>query len=157
MSTSNQQTLTESGANDRPPMLEKGSYIPWESRFKRFLENKLEEGERMWKSIEKGPYKRPMIQDPVAGLIPEPISRMTEGDKKQYDVDIKVMNYLLQAIPNDIYNYVDACKNAKEIWERIRRLMYGSVVSSHVRHSRLVNEFDKFIAKEWESLESVYE
>ncbi|GKA45435.1 hypothetical protein Tco_0738231 [Tanacetum coccineum] len=111
----------------------------------------------MWKSIEKGPYKRPMIQDPVAGLIAEPISRMTGGDKKQYAVDIKVMNYLFQAIPNDIYNYVDACKNAKEMWERIRRLMYGYVVSSHVRHSRLMNEFDKFIAKKGESLESVYE
>ncbi|GKB35302.1 putative RNA-directed DNA polymerase [Tanacetum coccineum] len=111
----------------------------------------------MWKSIEKGPYKRPMIQDPIAGLVLEPISKMTRGDKKQYAADIKVMNYLLQAIPNDIYNSVHACKNAKEMWERIQRLMYGSVVSSHVRHSRLMNEFDKFLAKEGESLESVYE
>ncbi|GJZ95534.1 hypothetical protein Tco_0667868 [Tanacetum coccineum] len=33
MSTSNQQTLAESGASDRPPMLEKGSYVPWASHF----------------------------------------------------------------------------------------------------------------------------
>ncbi|GJZ63413.1 retrovirus-related pol polyprotein from transposon TNT 1-94 [Tanacetum coccineum] len=45
---SNQQTLAESGANTRPPMLEKGNYIPWESRFRRFLDNQLEEEERMW-------------------------------------------------------------------------------------------------------------
>ncbi|GJW02560.1 hypothetical protein Tco_1561416 [Tanacetum coccineum] len=32
MSALNQQTLSESGANERPPMLEKGNYIPWESR-----------------------------------------------------------------------------------------------------------------------------
>ncbi|GKB28366.1 hypothetical protein Tco_0867767 [Tanacetum coccineum] len=64
MSTSNQQTLTDSGANERPPMLEKGNYIPWESRFRRFLDNKLEEGDRMWRSIEKGPYIRPMIPNP---------------------------------------------------------------------------------------------
>nr|GEU62160.1 integrase, catalytic region, zinc finger, CCHC-type, peptidase aspartic, catalytic [Tanacetum cinerariifolium] len=31
MSTSNQQTLTDSGANERPPMLRKGNYIPWET------------------------------------------------------------------------------------------------------------------------------
>ncbi|GJX75896.1 hypothetical protein Tco_0322707 [Tanacetum coccineum] len=37
----------DSGANDRPPMLERGNYIPWESRFKRFLDNKLEDGERI--------------------------------------------------------------------------------------------------------------
>ncbi|GJW34960.1 hypothetical protein Tco_0057880 [Tanacetum coccineum] len=31
---SNQQTLADSGANERPPMLEKGNYIPWESSLK---------------------------------------------------------------------------------------------------------------------------
>ncbi|GKB93506.1 hypothetical protein Tco_0979643 [Tanacetum coccineum] len=87
----------------------------------------------------------------------EPLSKMTEGNKKQYIADVKVMNYLLQAIPNDIYNSVDACKNAKDMWERIKRLMFGSDVTSHVRHSRLMDEFDKFAAKEGESLESVYE
>ncbi|GKD34137.1 hypothetical protein Tco_1249646 [Tanacetum coccineum] len=68
MSALNQQTLANSGANERPPMLEKGNYIPWESR-----------------------------------------------------------------------------------------LMYGSEVTNHVRHSRLMDEFDKFAAKEGESLKSVYE
>ncbi|GJV14666.1 hypothetical protein Tco_1359989 [Tanacetum coccineum] len=34
MSTSNQQTLADSEANERPPMLERGNYIPWESRFR---------------------------------------------------------------------------------------------------------------------------
>nr|GEU38938.1 retrovirus-related Pol polyprotein from transposon TNT 1-94 [Tanacetum cinerariifolium] len=77
------------------------------------------------------------------------------ANKKQYIADMKVMNYLLQAIPNDIYNSVDACKDAKEMLERIRRLIFGSNVTNHVRHSRLMDEFDKFAAKEGESLESV--
>ncbi|GJY17588.1 hypothetical protein Tco_0389079 [Tanacetum coccineum] len=64
MSTSNQQTLADSGANERPPMLEKENYIPWESRFRRHLDNKLEDGERMWNSIHNGSYKRPMITNP---------------------------------------------------------------------------------------------
>nr|GEY25167.1 hypothetical protein [Tanacetum cinerariifolium] len=64
MPASNQQTLTESGANDRHSILEKWNYIPWESRFRRFLYNKLEDGERMWCSIEKGPYERPLITNP---------------------------------------------------------------------------------------------
>ncbi|GKE57839.1 hypothetical protein Tco_1497024 [Tanacetum coccineum] len=82
---------------------------------------------------------------------------MTEDNKKQYIADVKVMNYLLQAIPNDIYNSVDACKNAKEMWERIKRLMHESEITTHVRHSRLMGEFDKFAAKEGESLDSVHE
>nr|GEX02816.1 retrovirus-related Pol polyprotein from transposon TNT 1-94 [Tanacetum cinerariifolium] len=35
--------------------------------------------------------------------------------------------------------------------------MFGSDVTSHVRHLRLMNEFDKFAAKEGDTLESVYE
>ncbi|GJZ61724.1 hypothetical protein Tco_0617861 [Tanacetum coccineum] len=133
MSTSNQQTLTDSEANERPPMLEKGNYIPWESRFKRFLDNKLEEGDQTWRSIKKGPYDRPMIPNPDKPIeqILEPLSKMTEGNKKQYIAD--------------------------DMWERIKRLMFGSDVTNHVRHSRLMDEFDKFVAKEGESLESVYE
>ncbi|GJR46449.1 hypothetical protein Tco_1314552 [Tanacetum coccineum] len=63
----------------------------------------------------------------------------------------------MKQIPNDIYNSVDACKNAKEMWERIRRLMFGSDVTNHIRHSRLMDEFENFTAKEGELLESVYE
>ncbi|GKA24242.1 hypothetical protein Tco_0710275 [Tanacetum coccineum] len=124
MSASNQQTLTDSGANDRPLILEKWNYIPWESRFKRFLDNKLEDEERMWRSIPKGPYVRPMITDPndIMKRIIEPLSKMIKLNTKQYTADVRVMNYLLQAIPNDTYNSVDACKNAKEMWEWIKRL-----------------------------------
>ncbi|GKE59857.1 retrovirus-related pol polyprotein from transposon TNT 1-94 [Tanacetum coccineum] len=82
---------------------------------------------------------------------------MTEGNKKQYIGDVKVMNYILQAIPIDIYNSVNACKNTKEMWERSKRLMFGSDVTSHVRHSRFMDEFDKFLAKEGESLDTVCE
>ncbi|GJW94437.1 hypothetical protein Tco_0174109 [Tanacetum coccineum] len=156
MSASNQQTLAESGATDRPLILEKGNYIPCESRF---LENKGEDGEQMWNSIKKGPYERLMIIDPddPYKMIPEPLSKMTEANKKRYSNDVRVMNYLLQAIPNDIYNLVDACKDAQKIWKRIKRLMYGLKKNKHVIHSRLMNEFNKFDAKEGESLESVYE
>ncbi|GJZ90792.1 hypothetical protein Tco_0691204 [Tanacetum coccineum] len=85
-------------------MLEKGNYIPWESRFRRFIDNKLEEEDRMWRSIEKGPYIRPMIPNPdkPTEKILEPLSKMTKGNKKQYIADVRVMNYLLQAIPTDI-------------------------------------------------------
>nr|GEV30110.1 hypothetical protein [Tanacetum cinerariifolium] len=127
------------GANERPQMLEKGNYIPWESRFRRFLDNILEEGERMWNSIQNRSYVRPMIPVPDGAVningtvkqILKPLSKMTEGNKKQYIANVKVMNYLLQAIPNDIYYLVDACKNTKEIRERIKRPMFGSDVTSH--------------------------
>nr|GEX26645.1 hypothetical protein [Tanacetum cinerariifolium] len=158
MFTSNQQSLAESGASDRPPILEKGSYVPWASRFRRFLDNKQEDGERMWSSIETRPYERQMITnlDDPNKAIHEPISKMTEANKKQYFVDINVMIYLLQGIPN-IYNSVDASKDAKTMWERIKRLMRGSKKTKQVKHSRLMDEFNTFVAMEGESLTSMYE
>ncbi|GJV83481.1 hypothetical protein Tco_1523379 [Tanacetum coccineum] len=103
-------------------MLEKWNYIPWESRFRRFLDNKVEEGDRMWRSIKKGPYVKPVIPNPdkPTEQILKPLSKMTEENKKQYIADVRVMNYLLQAIPNDIYNLVDACKNAKYMWNKLK-------------------------------------
>ncbi|GJU95858.1 integrase, catalytic region, zinc finger, CCHC-type containing protein [Tanacetum coccineum] len=51
-----------------------------------------------------------MVVDPTNPTVPilEPLSKMTKGNKKQYIADVRVMNYLLQEIPNDIYNSVDA-------------------------------------------------
>ncbi|GJU82124.1 hypothetical protein Tco_1284489 [Tanacetum coccineum] len=122
---SNQQTLADSGANERPLMLEKGNYIPWESRFRRFLDNKLEYGERMWNSIQNGPYQRSMVVDPTNPTVPilEPLSKMTEGNKKKCIADVRVMNYLLQAIPNDIYNSVDAWESLDSVHERLTTLV----------------------------------
>ncbi|GJS86859.1 hypothetical protein Tco_0769495 [Tanacetum coccineum] len=107
----------------------------------------------------KWTYVRLMIPNPddTTKQILEPLYKITEVNKKQYIAGVKVMNYLLQTIPNDIYNSVDAYKNAKEIWERIKKLMFGYDVTSHARHSHLMDEFDKFTAKEGELLESVYE
>ncbi|GJY00864.1 hypothetical protein Tco_0359016 [Tanacetum coccineum] len=53
LNNSNQQTLADSGSNKRPQMLEKGNYFPWESRFRRFLDNKLEDEEQMVKKSAK--------------------------------------------------------------------------------------------------------
>ncbi|GKE26262.1 hypothetical protein Tco_1441646 [Tanacetum coccineum] len=113
-------------------------------------------------SIEVGSYERKMIQnpdkldDPTTKII-EPLSKMTESNKKQYFIDITMMNFILQGIPNDIYNSVDACKNAQQMWERIRRLMHGCEKTKQQRYARLVDEFDIFFAVEGESLSFVYE
>ncbi|GKE08180.1 hypothetical protein Tco_1411731 [Tanacetum coccineum] len=51
---------------------------------------------------------------------------MTERNKKQYIVDVRVMNYLLQAIPNDIYNSVDASQEGESlelVYERLTMLV----------------------------------
>ncbi|GJV88804.1 hypothetical protein Tco_1532742, partial [Tanacetum coccineum] len=101
MSTSKtyQQSLADAGSETRPPMLERGSYIPWAN----------------------GAH---------------------ESDSS--------------SIPNDIYNSVDACTSAKDMWKRVERLMRGTIQNKVDRETRFTNEFDQFVAKPGEALVLVY-
>nr|GEY02174.1 integrase, catalytic region, zinc finger, CCHC-type, peptidase aspartic, catalytic [Tanacetum cinerariifolium] len=69
---------------------------------------------------------------------------------------IEVMNLILISIPNEIYNSVDACTTAKAIWERVKRLMRGTMQNTVDRETRFNNEFDQFVAKLGEALVSIY-
>ncbi|GKA48471.1 hypothetical protein Tco_0741429 [Tanacetum coccineum] len=60
MSTANQQTLEESGNEGRPPILEKGSYVPGQ----KLIDDPKHRGELMRYLIDNGPLKRKLIDDP---------------------------------------------------------------------------------------------
>ncbi|GJY78824.1 hypothetical protein Tco_0484625 [Tanacetum coccineum] len=44
-----------------------------------------------------------------------------------YDAEMELMNLILLSIPNDIYNSVDACTLAKDMWKRVERLIRGTI------------------------------
>ncbi|GKF87672.1 hypothetical protein Tco_0258549, partial [Tanacetum coccineum] len=80
-----------------------------------------------------------------------------EGDDLLlHDAEMEVMNMILLSIPNEIYNSVDACTSAKDMWKRVERLMRGTIQKKVDRETRFTNEFDKFIAEPGEALVSVY-
>ncbi|GJY97553.1 hypothetical protein Tco_0514463 [Tanacetum coccineum] len=68
----------------------------------------------------------------------------------------RAMNLILISIPNDIYNSVDACTTAKAMWQRVERLMRGTVQNQVDRETRFNNEFDQFVVELGEALVSVY-
>ncbi|GJW63165.1 hypothetical protein Tco_0115049 [Tanacetum coccineum] len=61
-SSAHQQSLAEARSETRPPMLERGSYIPWASRFRRYLNRKRETQKFLNHSIDVGPYEFKNIQ-----------------------------------------------------------------------------------------------
>ncbi|GKB73784.1 retrovirus-related pol polyprotein from transposon TNT 1-94 [Tanacetum coccineum] len=73
-----------------------------------------------------------------------------------YDAEMELMNLILLSIPNDIYNSVDACTSAKDMWKRVERLMRGTIQNKVDRETRFTNEFDQFIAEPGEALVLVY-
>ncbi|GJX38666.1 retrovirus-related pol polyprotein from transposon TNT 1-94 [Tanacetum coccineum] len=80
-----------------------------------------------------------------------------EGDDLLlHDAEMEVMNMILLSIPNEIYNSVDACTSAKDMWKRVERLMRGTIQNKVDRETRFTNEFDQFVAEPGEALVSVY-
>ncbi|GJS54711.1 retrovirus-related pol polyprotein from transposon TNT 1-94 [Tanacetum coccineum] len=80
-----------------------------------------------------------------------------QGDASlHYDAEIELMNLILLSIPNDIYNSVDPCTSAKDMWKRVERLMMGTIQNKVDRETRFTNEFDQFVVEPREALVSVY-
>nr|GEV39427.1 putative ribonuclease H-like domain-containing protein [Tanacetum cinerariifolium] len=119
MSTSNthQQSLADAGSDTRNLMLERGSYIPWASRFIRYLNRKRENKKWLNKAIDEGPYEFRIFTPSVT------------------KAEIEAMNLILISIPNDIYNSVHACTTAKAMWQRVKRLMRGTLMNDLERNS----------------------
>ncbi|GJW49088.1 integrase, catalytic region, zinc finger, CCHC-type containing protein [Tanacetum coccineum] len=159
MSTSKtyQQSLADVGSETRPPMLERGSYIPWASRFRRYINRKRENQKWLNKALDEGPYQFEMFI-PNDSTVPKlQTAKDLQGDALLlYDAEMELMNLILLSIPNDIYNSVDACTSAKDMWKRVERLMRGTIQNKVDRETRFTNEFDQFVAEPGEALVSVY-
>ncbi|GKB55784.1 retrovirus-related pol polyprotein from transposon TNT 1-94 [Tanacetum coccineum] len=157
MSNAYQQSLADFGYETRPPMLERGSYIPWASHFRRYLNRKRENKKWLTKAIDEGPYEFRIFT-----LFETEAPRMQKeedlrgDDLKHYEAEIEAMNLILISIPNDIYNSIDACTTTKSMWQIVERLMRGTVQNKVDRETRFNNEFDQFVAEPGEALVSVY-
>ncbi|GJX99537.1 integrase, catalytic region, zinc finger, CCHC-type containing protein [Tanacetum coccineum] len=159
MSTSKtyQQSLTDVGSETRPPMFERGSYIPWASRFRRYINRKRENRKWFNKALDEGPNQFEMFI-PNNSTVPKlQTAEDLQGDALlHYDAEMKLMNLILLSIPNEIYNSVDACTSAKDMCKRVERLMRGTIQNKVDRETRFTNEFDQFVAEPGEALVSVY-
>ncbi|GJZ59254.1 hypothetical protein Tco_0615070 [Tanacetum coccineum] len=115
-----QQSLADVGSETRPPMLERGSYIPWARRFRRYLNQKRDNRKWLLKALDEGPYVFKNFI-PKGSTIPRlQTAEDLEGDDLLlHDAKMEVMNMILLSIPNEIYNFVDACTSAKDMWKRV--------------------------------------
>ncbi|GKD18533.1 hypothetical protein Tco_1207691, partial [Tanacetum coccineum] len=159
MSTSKtyQQSLADAGFETRPPMLERGSYILWASRFRRYINGKRENRKWLNKALDEGPYQFEMF---IPNILTFPKLQTAEnlqgGALLHYDAEMELMNLILLSIPNDIYNSVDSCTSAKDMWKRVERLMRGTIQYKVDRETRFTNQFGQLVAEPREALVSVY-
>ncbi|GKC28898.1 hypothetical protein Tco_1036192 [Tanacetum coccineum] len=117
-----------SGADNRPPILEKDMYDSWKSIMELYMMNR-QHGRMILESVENA---------------------------IQPNCDIKATNIILQGLPPELYALVSNHKVAKELWARIQLLMQGTSLTKQERECKLYDEFDKFTYKKGETLRDFY-
>ncbi|GKE42014.1 hypothetical protein Tco_1469298, partial [Tanacetum coccineum] len=91
-------------------MLERGSYIPWASRFRRYINRKRENQKWLNKALDEGPYQFEIFIPKNSIVLKLQTAEDLQGDALlHYDAGMELMNLIILSIPNDIYNSVDAC------------------------------------------------
>ncbi|GKC25721.1 hypothetical protein Tco_1027871 [Tanacetum coccineum] len=143
-----------SGADNRPPMLEKDMYDSWKSRMELYMMNR-QHGRMILESVENGPLIWPTIEENGVTR-PRKYSELTPADAIQADGIVKATNIILQGLPPEVYALVSNHRIAKELWERIQLLMQGTSLTKQERECKLYDEFDKFAYKKGETLRDFY-
>nr|GEW79051.1 hypothetical protein [Tanacetum cinerariifolium] len=70
--------------------------------------------------------------------------------------DDQAIQTILLGLPEDIYDAVDSCETAQEIWLRVQQMMKGSDIGIQEKKAKLFNEWERFTSNEGESIESYY-
>nr|GFB99159.1 integrase, catalytic region, zinc finger, CCHC-type, peptidase aspartic, catalytic [Tanacetum cinerariifolium] len=93
-----------SGADNRPPMLEKDMYDSWKSRMKLYMLNRTH-GRMILESVEQGPLIWPSVE--VEGLTRlKKYSKLSAAEAIQANCDVKATNIILQGLPPEVYALV---------------------------------------------------
>ncbi|GJW30977.1 hypothetical protein Tco_0047852 [Tanacetum coccineum] len=117
-------------------MLNKDNYVSWSSRLLRYAKSKPN-GKLLVKSI--------LYDD-----------ELTEKEAKKMEADDQAIQTILMGLPEDIYDVVDSCDTAQEIWLRVEQMMKGSDIEAQEKKAKLFNEWEKFNSTERDSIESYY-
>nr|GEW85166.1 hypothetical protein [Tanacetum cinerariifolium] len=143
-----------SGADNRPPMLEKDMYDSWKSIMELYMLNG-HHGRMILEFVENGPLLWPTVEENGVTR-PKKYSKLSATEAIQADCDVKATNIILQGLPPEVYALVSTHKVAKELWERIQMLMQGTSLTKQKKECKLYDEFDKFAYRKGESLRDFY-
>ncbi|GJU56150.1 hypothetical protein Tco_1229864 [Tanacetum coccineum] len=102
-----------SGADNRPPMLDKDQYDSWKSRMELYIQNK-EHKRMILESVEHSPLIWPTIEENRVTRTKKYVE-LSATEKIQADCDLKATNIILQGLPSDIYSLVNHYRVAKDL------------------------------------------
>nr|GEV12939.1 retrovirus-related Pol polyprotein from transposon TNT 1-94 [Tanacetum cinerariifolium] len=120
-----------SGADNRPPMLEKDMYDSWKSRMELYMLNR-QHGRMILESVENCPLLWTTVEENRVTR-PKKYSELSAMEAIQADCDVMATYIILQGLPPEVYALVSTHKVAKELWERIQLLMQGTSLTKQER------------------------
>ncbi|GJV87465.1 hypothetical protein Tco_1531403 [Tanacetum coccineum] len=133
-----------SGANNRPPMLDKDLYNSWKSRMELYMQNR-EHGRMILESVEHGPLIWPMIEE--NGVIrTKKYVELSAAEKIQADCDMKAINIILQGLPADIYSLERECK-LYDAFDKFTHIKGESLHMYYLRFTQLINDMNIYKMK----------
>ncbi|KAI3728871.1 hypothetical protein L6452_17516 [Arctium lappa] len=151
------------GSDTRPSVLiSENEFEQWQDRFINFIERQPN-GDNMMKSLTQGPMEKPMKEIPALGNIQatwaeKSLREYNADELLRYQVDSQAKSNLILALPNSIYNRIDCFKhNPMHMWTQLEKIMLGTSMSTQLRQTRYMNNFEEFKAKDGESLKSVFD
>ncbi|GJW24009.1 retrovirus-related pol polyprotein from transposon TNT 1-94 [Tanacetum coccineum] len=124
-----------SGADNRPPMLEKDLYDSWKSRMELYMQNR-EHGRMILESVESGSLIWPIIEE----------NGVTRTKKIQADCDMKATNIILQGLPSDIYSLERECK-LYDAFDKFTHIEGESLHKYYLRFTQLINDMNIYNMK----------
>nr|GEX85852.1 hypothetical protein [Tanacetum cinerariifolium] len=124
-----------SGADNRPPMLEKDMSDSWKSRMELYMLNR-QHGRMILESVENGPLLWPTVEENGVTQLKKH-SELSATEAIQADCDVKATNIILQGLSLEVYALVSTHKVSIELWERIQMLMQDTSLTKQERECKL--------------------
>ncbi|GJV67965.1 integrase, catalytic region, zinc finger, CCHC-type containing protein [Tanacetum coccineum] len=133
-----------SGADNRPPMLDKDLYDSWKSRMELYMQNR--EHERMiLESVENGPLIWPTVEE--NGVIrTKKYAELSAAEKIQADCDMKETDIILQGLLVDIYSLERECK-LYDAFDKFTQVKEESLHTCDLRFTQLINDMNIYMMK----------
>ncbi|KAI3667193.1 hypothetical protein L6452_42242 [Arctium lappa] len=162
MANSSISAIYTAGSLTKPPTLLRDEYPQWKIRMVNFLEGMDRD---LLRSVNDGPHQ-PMVLVPrvpattdtaeIPAYYENKTSNFTEEETNMMENDSKAVRLLIMAIPNDIFQELDSCVTAKEIWDQLLNQLEGGLQTQKNRRNLFINEYHDFHASPEETLHQTY-
>ncbi|KAL5540683.1 hypothetical protein UlMin_043335 [Ulmus minor] len=139
--------MKEGLSNSRPPLLEGMNYLIWKTKMRSFL---CSLDDDVWFSILEG-YKIP-ADVTEEGSIPKSRSKWTVQEKRDSNMNSKAINALFCGVDDLNFSYIQNCKIAKEVWDKLEVAHEGTDGVKRSKLQMLTSQFESIRMEEGEKV-----